>query len=746
MNRKSLSSYLALALLVAGLAAGVFFFMKGRPQTVRKPAGSIAAEQLHILGAVPSDAVGVMCFDSMSDALELFLDKTKAFSALLTEDGTDPTGLFLQKASESLSGGGLRQLRSADMAVSLHYNGSVSPLFIVEMPRHCNDSSDIVLSVKADAEACGLDARFHAGESICTMLISPSEALISSSVRHQEEGVSILNNSGFTTCASRFGGSRVMYFSNSHAPQLLSEYFRRPVTANAPFIRRAADWTAFSISTAREYNLAMDGYASCIKGDGSFMHIFDESGLGDCSFADIAPSTTIFAVSISTPDVDRYQDAYQKFLDASGVLSARKTARKALQNRARINPLEWARSLSVKEVVRVDWHTADGGLRSAVLVRPGRTHSYIFKGLPAGTDAKTYVPTANPYHFSGFAANLYGDAFALADESSFAYLSGWIVSGDAVSVSDLIARSAQRDCLRSMLDRNSLASVLPTRDCGFVVYYSATDSNIGELFRPALKNAVAATFAGANLEPAVLSLTRSGLSLEVRRALVRKSEEEAVTVTDAGVSIPKGPFRVFNSATGRTNLLSQQSNMYLSLKEEDGKGIWSIPFSEALCGYVENIDFYGNDRNQFLFAAGSRLYLLDRVGRFCGGFPVDLGKPVLLGPALYDLEGRRDYSVLVLHTDNTIGLYNLKGALRPEWEGMDIKDPVLALPQLIDVNGRRFWTVRTVSKMMVFPLCGGEPAYAQDGNKGIRSDSEIEVTEKGIRVTCNDGKQRNIKI
>ena len=44
--------------------------------------------------------------------------------------------------------------------------------------------------------------------------------------------------------------------------------------------------------------------------------------------------------------------------------------------------------------------------------------------------------------------------------------------------------------------------------------------------------------------------------------------------------------------------------------------------AEMGCGAVcfeGNIDFYGNDRNQFLFAAGSRLYLLDRVGRFCGG-------------------------------------------------------------------------------------------------------------------------------
>ena len=104
---------------------------------------------------------------------------------------------------------------------------------------------------------------------------------------------------------------------------------------------------------------------------------------------------------------------------------------------------------------------------------------------------------------------------------------------------------------------------------------------------------------------------------------------------------------------------------YLSFKEMDGKGIWSVPFSGPLCGTVESIDYYNNGKIQFLFASGSKLHLLDRLGRFVSGFPAELGKEVLLGPAAYDFTGAKGYTVIVLHTDNTIGMYNLHG-VKPE--------------------------------------------------------------------------------
>ena len=46
---------------------------------------------------------------------------------------------------------------------------------------------------------------------------------------------------------------------------------------------------------------------------------------------------------------------------------------------------------------------------------------------------------------------------------------------------------------------------------------------------------------------------------------------------------------------------------------------------------------------------------------------------------------------------------------------------------------------------MVFPFSGEEPLIKGEGNKMIRPDSKIEITDKGFRAVCYDGKERTFK-
>ena len=136
----------------------------------------------------------------------------------------------------------------------------------------------------------------------------------------------------------------------------------------------------------------------------------------------------------------------------------------------------------------------------------------------------------------------------------------------------------------------------------------------------------------------------------------------------------------------------------------------------------------------------------NRLGRFVSGFPVELGKDVLLGPAAYDFTGAKGYTAMVLHTDNTIGMYNLHGVKPDGWKGISSDEKIISLPELVTVDGVNYWAVRTAVQTQIFPFDGGDPVYRQEGAKSIRRDSELEVDGKTLKVTCNDGKTRNIKL
>jgi hypothetical protein len=213
------------------------------------------------------------------------------------------------------------------------------------------------------------------------------------------------------------------------------------------------------------------------------------------------------------------------------------------------------------------------------------------------------------------------------------------------------------------------------------------------------------------------------------------------------VSVSKGPFKVRNSGTGKMNLFYQQENMYLCLQEEGGKGLWGVPFTERICGTASTVDYYANGKLQILFGAGTKLHLIDRLGRFVTGFPVDLKKEILIGPDVYDFNGTRRYNVMVLHKDNTIEMYNLKGQKPSSWNGIRPSEIIRGLPERIIVGGNTFWVVRTSVQTLIYPFYGGQPLTVFEGDQMAMPDSEVRIIDgSAVELQCYDGKARTVKL
>lgn len=746
MNKKTLVIYIASAvILLAGIVAGVAFLYRGEGSGHKPMSRSEIAEQFPLLQAVPSDAAAIFCSGSLKDGVSLFTDGTKAFDALVPDGRRDAYGHFFKTLDSGIDDGLFGPLRSQEMAVSLHYSGSIVPLVVINVPRTESDSTSLVIALSEAAAEAGMKSSFHSSDDISAVLVSTSETIINSSIRHQEEGQSILSDKSFVPALAGVGGKDVLFFSNAYADKLLPVLFQKPVTRHSDFIKSIASWTVLSLADVRENTLDIDGYLSSGKAGDHFVNVFSGARQETSSFIKVVPSGTFFAVSVPMGDYSEYLENYRKYLDSKSRLGTNNGELAALGRKVGKNPDDWAKSLSVKEVAKAQWRSGES-LCEAVFVRVGRKdYSIIFNGLDA-EDEKTYRMAPNPYSYPGFASSLFGKLFSVQDESCFAFTGEWIVSGSENAISDFVGRFTAGDVLQALLTDASAIPAGLSKDCSFAAYFSVGASPAGSIFSQDAVPSVNSTMDGAAYEPCFVICNGDGFKFDVTRVpFITKASTPAVA-SDAVVEIPSGPFPVKNSATGRTNLLAQQSNYYLSLKEEDGTGIWSIPFTEPLCGAVETIDYYANGKLQFLFAAGTKIHLLDRLGRFVSGFPVDLGKEILLGPAAYDFSGAKGYSVVVLHKDNSIGMYNIHGEKPEGWKGIAPGEMIISLPELLKAGGKDYWAVRTAVRTLIYPFYGGEPVYSEEGAKSIRRDSAIEIDGESLKVTCNDGKTRNIKL
>ena len=702
MNKKlTIIAIVAIALMLAGIAWAVV-----RLYGNEKPRQQAVNTEYPLLRAVPADAAAVFCFDGTVKAQGILADSTGVLRAFIAPN--DPTfAEYLTKAGEGR------------MLVSLHNSGSLVPLVAAEV---ASADSTLLAPYEALAAKAGLKTAFQDG----LLLASRSETLLNSSRRHLDEGICILEAPGLSELTGRIGGPAVAFLSARQAPKLLQVWTSSRILKKTDFVRTLADWTAFELVSADEKHVVLKGTSALPDKGTSFLTALRGLKMPAASFGEALPYYADYAVSLPVGDVSSYLDRYRSFQDAKGKLNPYNKALKEKAGRD-MGPEQWALHYGIKEVVRAAYQY-DGTQQDIILVRSTRD-------IPTGS---------NPY--AGNVATLFGNLFDVVDTVCVSLPGHWTVMGSAVAAGPFSDKKFLDYPLRERLSDAGLS--MPS---GIVAYASVTDfpAVLTHLFSEAPAKVLGAYVSGSAYAPALAGIDLSSGNPDIRVSLDKralKGNKVQVLERDTTVVIPKGPFPVLNSATGKTNSFYQNANMYLCLNDENGKGVWGVPFKTPICGYVESIDYYANGKTQFLFASESGLYLLDRLGRFVGGFPVDLGKPVLLGPKVYDFTGAHGYTVMVLHKDNSLEMYNLHGQKPASWKGINAPETVKELPELMEIKDKKYWVVRTSIRTLVYGFDGGEPLTKDEGGKMIRPDSQVTPSSRGITVDCYDGKTRDIKL
>ena len=715
--------YLLIAIagvLAAGIIAAVIYLYSdsGNSDAPKDTTGLI--ERHELIGAVPSDAAIVLCVKNFGRALELLSDTTTVFKGLTS-------GKFDKIARESFS-----DLRKAPAVISIHYSKDMPPLLVVKAGEVASDSTwNESAKLKAAADSSGL---FHkvSGDLI---LISSSETIVNSSARHLSEGHSVLEAKGFSEIASEAPGSDVVFVSNAYSDNILDTYFARKYRRLGSFFKELAGWSAFSLTRHSDTGISMDGNLLYGSDPSYYLNVTRHSGTGPVGIVSAVPSYTDFIIDLPIGEISSYLKAYRNHLDAKARLDKYESTLSRQRKESGQNAEEWVKSLNVKEVALVGLHFG-GRLRHLLFIKPGTSKAVDISG-----DFSKH---------NGFAKTVFGDIFTAEDEDMAATVGDWIVAGSRDCVDEFSQMSFET--LKERLSACGLSDRIPQKGCGFWFYHSLTeDPNlIGACFSPSTAKEVKDMVSGAAYVPVIMSAVAKGskmaLSLDMSRADLPSGATSAPILRDTTVVLPTTEFKVMNSNTGKINTLYQNSHLSICLRDENGKDLWGIPFKFPILGYVKEIDFFGNQKLQYLFAADSKLYLLDRLGRFVGGFPIDLGKKIAVGPEVYEFSPEKGKVAMVLHKDNTVGLYSLKGEPDPEWKGITSEETIKRLPELLEGAGKRYWVVRTSRQAFVCPFEGGEPLIIGEGKKMIRPDSEITINEKGVfSAKCHDGKERTFK-
>ena len=690
MQRKIvLQVVLAVALLV-GIGAAVFMLFSDKKSggsksdsLLEKQLEEAASTEYPGLAAVPMDAVMVMCNSSVHSALETLDDRSSIFRELFIGSGKLTIAPFL----DSLSAPAFKKL-DGTFIISMHYSRDLEPLVVFTDCKK-KELRDKVLAVAAKCRLEAAQAPDSAGTSV---VVSTSQSLVAASVRHLQVGESIVDNQKFISTAKLTGGKNAVFFVGKYAPKFAGLFLNKNVSDAGQFFASYADVLAFIPDKTK------DGYdLEVLTGckDNPAYRIGSISDEKSTAAAEVLPSETVFAVAMTTGGIGKYIEKYKNHLDANSKLSGYSDSAE-----------KWARGLDVKEVAKAELKIGETFAQILCIKTGSKPSADVLLRDTGIATLKEYRTSIVPYAYAGYAAKQFGSVFSVPEESFFFYRDNWLVIGDNKTLTELLV--GDQEPLADALSKEGIKlSESP------VVYYDVASNldRLADVFnKDRLVPAISRTLAGATGE--VLAV--SGNQVTIRRIAPVQSKSKA---DPSAVKVPAGPFTVLNSNTGKNNTLTQKADNSLEFKDEKGNVSWTKPFPGKLCGVVSEIDYYNNKRIQYLVASGSQLYLLDRLGRVVKDFPAELGKEVLLGPAAYDFSGAHGYSALVLHYDNTIGLYDIHGRVRQGWKGIAPPEQIVELPQLIEVAGKKAWRVTTVSRVYTYPFNGGAEPLSKEKRK-----------------------------
>ncbi len=703
MKKRSLIWLVAVALALSAAAyLSIVYLKSDNGQEMQRA----VKNQMFSIKAVPSDASVILIAEHLDELLPLASDTASVITSIVSGGEGTFSGYVFRIAGSRWA--------DNDAVLTLHpsMSGRMSQLLsISDTGAEDGPLASFIRSIIPDAvpsDYNGINIYESASTEVCfafcdaLTLLCDSRILLESSLRHIQEGLSILDKDEFKQVydPQEFGPLTLM-LRNSDIEKIFSAYINRQYRSYAPNLASLASWTILDIEQ-KKGDLEIDAALKTVDVNRKYTEVLKTQTDAPSTVRQALPFYTGFYYSVSAADADAFLEKFGNYLYANHF----RTGTEAVPD----GPLE---------VAYASFMT--GTLQSVDLVQTDEPLS--------------------PRQVVGVCSR-FGSIFSKVEPEDTCRVGRWLIAGSRSAIDEYRTGKATFLSLDDYL-RSSRSSVAEAEDCINSVYVNF--SQFGDHPLQAFVAPFQQRFERASLHSEMLN---------AMYARVKGGETPSVSVSydvmkmpavlmdierDTTVTIPQGPFPVEDVDSGNTFWFEQTPNLYLRLSNETRKGLWSAPFTAPICGFVRQVDYYGNGKLQMLFASGRNLYLMDRTGRYVAGYPHTLPKDVLLGPEVYDLKGRGGYMVMIIHTDNTLNLYTIDGKPAEGWTEVTSREKIKTMPALEWFGDDRYWVLRTSVQTRIFNL-DGTPVANFEGDRRLRPDTEITyLSGSTVSVACYDG-------
>lgn len=203
-------------------------------------------------------------------------------------------------------------------------------------------------------------------------------------------------------------------------------------------------------------------------------------------------------------------------------------------------------------------------------------------------------------------------------------------------------------------------------------------------------------------------------------SVVWRSELEAEAI------IP--PKVVKNHDTGENEIFVQDRNFKTYLLDKNGEILWTKQLDGKILSDIYQIDFYKNNKLQYLFNTTSKIHLIDRNSDNVDNYPRKLRANATNGMTVLDYDGKKDYRMFVACNDSSIYGFLKNGEPLNGWSPQEnvgiISQPI------------RYFLIDDLDYIVALNEAGLLYAFQRNGEKRIEP-TDLELNNRRINSTID---------
>ena len=684
------------------------------------------------LSAVPVDAVGIQQFRSLSLLSDCYA-RPGAFYARFCPEENGLSQFLRRWAALPEQNAAQTALDDAEALFSLHYIGKnqLSVLMATQLLGLEPEARDIKSLCIGIAEPqpykrynreeifrlFGAENPLYIAIVENFLLSSTSSVVLESAIRHLLGKHSLLDNTAFASLEAQMarGSDSRLFVHLLQADKLFGPLLGRKVQSFAPFVSKTASWAGWD-GIMESDAMHLSGYLLTDKDKGHYFSTLEGQQPTSVKIWEGLPASTLFFLSFSLSDFAAYQEAYHSFLEIDKRSRGLAERAQLWEESRQVKLTDWLSSLYPDEIALARVPRLDEGEQWVTVVRSKHIQQLRKSwGFTAESQSGTQI-LPNPY--AGAFAALFGAFFARCSESHSMIMDQMLFFGSASLLQHIAATYHKNNSLYSVSQKsrvqgrwlhNSSLTLMLQAGAGFQDSLAALSDaalipRVSEALKPYQHSFALFQVQYVEGRP-YTNLALSADTLKPRQTVLASPSEAAIDTQP--LPAVTGPFKVYNHATKKQNSLIQRPDSTLLLQDEAGKSLWRTRLKTPVADTVVQIDYLKNEKLQMLFASEMSLQLLDRLGRSVSPYPQALPERVRKGPFVFDLNKQKDYTIFLIHSNNSLCAYDRTGNTDASWLPFTPEDRLEAAPLFVSAaGGLHYWLVSGAQKDYVLGANG----------------------------------------